>query len=119
MIPMAGGGLFAFLIAMFLIWLERDRPLSKLNKHAAALSASPENRLTITDFGGRYRKIANNVNEALDKVNEAGGGAGPRRKAANLDQILGPAQGEEGAAASGSFFGFAQNGEAPAPDFPD
>lgn len=118
-IPMAGGGLFAFLIAMFLIWLERDRPLSKLNKHAAALSASPENRLTITDFGGRYRKIANNVNEALDKVNEAGGGAGPRRKAANLDQILGPAQGEEGAAASGSFFGFAQNGEAPAPDFPD
>ncbi|MEC7526362.1 MAG: hypothetical protein VYE22_41160, partial [Myxococcota bacterium] len=117
-IPIAGGGLFAFLIAMFLLWLERDRPLSKLNKHAAALGASPENRFTITDFGGRYRKIANHVNEALDKVNEAGGGAGPRRKAANLDEILGPAQGEEGAPGSGSFFGFAQN-EGAAPDFPE
>ena len=116
-IPLGAAGFGVFLIAMFLVWVERDRPLSKLRRATKALEGSPENRLTITDFGGRYRKIANDVNEALDRAAHAGGGAASKRKAANLDQILGPSADQ--APPSGSFFGFASQEQAGAVDLPE
>ncbi|HJL16456.1 MAG TPA: hypothetical protein RMH99_12415, partial [Sandaracinaceae bacterium LLY-WYZ-13_1] len=116
--PILGGVAFlAFLLAMGLIWLERDRPLSKLRRAAAGLPGSPENRLTITDFGGRYRRIAESVNEALDKTASAAGAGGPKRAAANLDEILGPATDEQ--PSSGAFFGFANQEQQAAPDLPE
>ncbi|MCZ7682402.1 MAG: hypothetical protein M5U28_27880 [Sandaracinaceae bacterium] len=75
------------LFAMFCVWLERDRPLGRLRRASAGLTGSPENRFTVTDFGGAHRKIAQAVNDALDQAAAAGGG-GPKRKAANLDEIL-------------------------------
>ncbi len=93
------------LFAMFCVWLERDRPLGKLRRASAGLTGSPENRFTVTDFGGAHRKIAQAVNDALDQAAAAGGG-GPKRKAANLDEILGPSGAEQ---SSPSFFGFAGN----------
>lgn len=100
--PVLALGLF---FAMFSVWLERDRPLGKLRRAAGGLTGSPENRLTVTDFGGAHRKIAQAVNDALDQAAAAGGG-GPKRKAANLDEILGPSAAEQ---SSPAFFGFAGN----------
>ncbi len=111
-------GVFAglLLFAIFVVWLERDRPLGKLRRAMSGLTSSPEARLTVTDFGGQYRKIAQHANDALDHVAQAGGGAptGKRKAAANLDEILGPAE----AAPSSSFFGFQQQ-EQGGPDLPD
>ncbi|HEY8431563.1 MAG TPA: MXAN_5187 family protein [Sandaracinaceae bacterium] len=103
------------LFAIFCVWLERDRPLGKLRRAASALGASPENRLPVTDFGGQYRKIAQAINDALDKA-AAAGGAAPKRKAANLDEILGPASAEQ---SSPSFFGFARSEPQAAPELPE
>ncbi len=114
-IPLGGGGLLVFLLAMLWIWVERDRPLSKLKRASSTLKDAPENRLTITDFGGRYRAIASSVNDALDAAAIAGGAGAPGKAAANLDEILGPAD----AAASGpAFFGFAGGDQGPV-DLPD
>lgn len=109
---LGGGGVALFLLAMFFVWLERDRPLSKFLKASEALKGSPEDRYIITDFGGKYRKIARVTNDAMDEVAAAGGG--PRRSAANLDEILGS---RDEAPASGSFFGFSGDSQ-PAPDLP-
>lgn len=106
-------GLIAF--AMLSVWLERDRPLAKMRKAATGLT-SPEDRLTITDFGGQYRTIAQAVNDALDRAAEAGGAAGSKRQAAkNLDELLGPADAEP----QSSFFGFAGQQEASPADIPE
>lgn len=110
---LGGTGFVLFLLAMLLLWLERDRPLGKLRAAASLLPQGPEARLTITDFGGRYRQIAQSVNAALDKSVEAA--VGPKRRAANLDEILGPAAGDS---SSGTYFGFAKP-EQPEPDFLD
>ncbi|MDW8361602.1 MAG: MXAN_5187 C-terminal domain-containing protein [Myxococcales bacterium] len=105
---LGGASLGAFLLAMLLFWLERDWPLGKLRRAAAALARREIDRLNVGEFGGAHRKIVEHVNEALDKVAEQA--AGKSRKAASLDEILGP----KGAAAQApSFFGFASSEQAP------
>ncbi len=94
-----------FIVAMFSVWVERDRPLANLHRATKGLSGNPENRLTVTDFGGRHRKIAQAFNETLDQALAAVGAVGPKRKAANLDEILGPTT---KSSPGGAFFGFAQ-----------
>ncbi|MBX3275752.1 MAG: hypothetical protein KF729_36160, partial [Sandaracinaceae bacterium] len=102
-IPLGGGGFALFLLAMLWTWVEHDRPLSRLKRASLRLKDSPEARFVITDFGGRYRAIANAANEAIDAAAAAGGAAAPGRPVANLDAILGPTD----AASSPAFFGFA------------
>ncbi|MEZ4336783.1 MAG: MXAN_5187 family protein [Sandaracinaceae bacterium] len=114
-IPLGGGGFVVFLFAMIWIWLERDRPLSKLKKAAGALKDAPENRFTITDFGGRYRAVASAVNDALDATAVAAGAGAPGKAVANLDEILGPA---DKAGSGPAFFGFAGGDQGPV-DLPD
>ena len=109
-VTIAPVGVGLFLIAMLLVWLERDRPLSKLLARTVELEQAPQNRITITDFGGRYRKISNAVNHALDKGAQAAGAGAPKAAAANLDELLGP---HDDAPSSGSFFGFAGNDAGP------
>src|SRR5699024_4462448 len=41
-------------VAMFSVWLERDRPLGKMRRATSSLGG-PDGRLTITDFGGQFR----------------------------------------------------------------
>jgi hypothetical protein len=107
--------LFAILFAMLFVWVERDRPLGKFRRAAADLGSSPENRFTITDFGGQFREAAQHVNDALHRVAQSGAPAGAKRVAANLDEILGPAH---DAAPSSSFFGFAGRSEGAEPELP-
>ena len=111
-----GGVLLLFLLGMFFLWVERDRPFGKMKHATAALAKREKERLTITDFGGGYRRIAENVNEAMDRAVETAAASSPRRKAADLDEILGPTP---GATAGPQFFGFAQNESGDDDDIPD
>lgn len=93
-------------LAMASVWAEHDRPLAKLLRATAGLGqdqAGHFGRLAVTDFGGRHRKLAEAINQVLDRA--AGSRALGQPKAANLDEILAP--GEE-AAPGNAFFGFGQ-----------
>jgi hypothetical protein len=103
--PLLGGAAAGFFVlGMLFFFLEKDRPFGKLKRATRALADRKQDRLSIAEFGGGYRRIAESVNEALDKVAEAAGAAGPTRKA-DLDKILGPTP---GAGQASSFFGFQQ-----------
>ncbi|MFK7985680.1 MAG: MXAN_5187 family protein [Sandaracinaceae bacterium] len=103
------------LLMMGTVWFEYDRPLNRLRDATAGLNGNPEDRLVITDFGGRYRRITENVNEGLEQLLEKAGTASPKRARANLDNILGPTADEQN---SGGFFGFA-GGEGDPLDLPE
>ncbi len=105
---MVGGVAFAaFLLAMLIMYLERDRPLGKLKAKVLKAGKPDSARIDVTDLGGQYRNIALGVNEALDRVAQEAGESGSRKKAANLDEILGPSPGPTPA----PYFGFADKGE--------
>lgn len=106
-----GGSVLLFLLGMFFLWVERDRPFGKLERATVALGKREIDRLTITDFGGGYRKIAEQVNEAIDKAVESAAAASPKRKAADLDEILGPTPAGGGGSLP-PFFGFAERPDA-------
>jgi hypothetical protein len=114
-VTLAGAAIALFLLGMLWMWLERDRPFKRLRNAIAALASRQTDRLPITDFGGGYRKVAEGINEALDRVAESSASAAPKRKAADLDEILGPTPGNAGGPSS--YFGFASDesqGEVPA-----
>ena len=109
------GVLLVFAIAMLFVWLESDRPLSRLRRATLDLSRKSVDRLSAADFGGRLRKIALQVNEAIERMGDGSTTAAPARRAANLDEVLGPTPGNEPA----PFFGFADNqGGGQPSDFP-
>ncbi len=88
------------LIAMILVYLERDRPLGKFREAAVKVGKREVDRFQVQDFGGSYRIAASAVNDALDKLQEQAGQA--KKKVADLDAILGEAPAPQ----SSSFFGF-------------
>ncbi len=90
------------LLGMLIMWVERDRPLAAFFKASEGLQKQDFARFTSTDFRGKFRRIAENINEGVDLI-AAGSGAPPTtKKAANLDEILG---GVKEASAS-PYFGF-------------
>jgi hypothetical protein len=66
---LAGGVVLAFLIGLGLVFVERDRPLSKLRRGIAALAGREQDRIDITRLRGPYRKLATGFNEAMDRNN--------------------------------------------------
>lgn len=99
--PVLGGVAFLlFLIAFLSSWLEHNRPLTKFRAATDKLGRRELDRLVATEFGGELRSSAASINDALDKVQDTAGGA--RRKAADLDQILG----KQPETSSPAFFGF-------------
>jgi len=110
-----GFGVGGFLFAMFFVWLERDRPVGKLKRASVALMEGKIERLDLGGHGGAYRKIAQNVNSAIDKAIETAAPAG-MRKPADLDEILGPSPDDSGS--QNAFFGFAQNDDGSIPPVP-
>ncbi|MBI2896391.1 MAG: hypothetical protein HYY06_22730, partial [Deltaproteobacteria bacterium] len=90
---LVGGVVLAFVIGLGLVFLERDRPLSKLRKGIASLAGRERDRLDITKLGGPYRKLATGINDAIDKAVEAAVSKAPPRREADLDAILGPTPG--------------------------
>jgi hypothetical protein len=114
---LAGLGVLALLIAMLFVWLERDRPLGKFRLATQRLAKREVDKLIPTEFAGPLRGAAANVNEALEKIHESAASS-PKRKPANLDDILGPVPEQS----SPAFFGFAggtsSNAEAEIPAAP-
>jgi hypothetical protein len=102
--PALGGAAFVlFLISLLSSFLEHDRPLAKFRDAADKLAKRDLDRFVPPEFGGALRTAAARVNDALDKVQDAAAaGSGGRRKAADLDSILGKAP----EASSPAFFAF-------------
>ncbi len=94
-----------FVLAMLWIWLEHSRPLTKFRNAAERLGKRDLDRFVPPEFGGQLRTAAASINEALDKVQDAAAATGARRKAADLDQILGKAP----ETSSPAFFGFGED----------
>jgi hypothetical protein len=66
---------------------EHTKPLRIFCAEAADLAAGKIDHLAPSKLGGVYRKIASDVNDGIEKVVVKGGGA---RRAADLQQVLGP-----------------------------
>lgn len=98
----AGGGLLAFIIGLLFVWIERDRPLARFRDTTARLAKKEVDKLIPLEFGGPLRMAAAHINDALEKA-QASAGTSPKRRAADLDEILGPVPDRESAPA---FFGF-------------
>lgn len=105
-----------FLLSLLFVWLERDRPLSRLQAAVIALSKDGTQKLQVSTFRGAYRKLSQSINEALEHISAQSGAAGPHRKPADLDQILGPTP---ASAPASSYFGFAGSAPTATDDIPD
>lgn len=102
------GVVLAFLLGMLIMYFERDMPLGRFRKAVDSLGRRAVERLVATEFNGVYRKLAQNINAALEKQ-AAAGGTGPQRKSvSNIDELLGP--GAKGGTQPAAFFAF---GDAP------
>src|SRR5690606_17616572 len=80
-----------------------DAPVARFVDAAASVARRDVDRLVPVQCGGSLRTAAAHVNEALEKVQD-GTAAAPKRRAADLDEILGPVPDQQQAPA---FFGFA------------
>ncbi|MBK8172073.1 MAG: hypothetical protein IPK60_17255 [Sandaracinaceae bacterium] len=84
------GIVLAFLLGMLIMYFERDMPLMRFRKAVEALGRRAVERLVATEFNGVHRKLAQDINSALDKQAAAGGGDPGRKSVANIDELLGP-----------------------------
>ena len=101
------------LLGLFFLWLERDRPLAAFRGQVGRLAKGEAQRIDEGVMRGPFRRIGAELNEGLERV--AGTGMSPeKKKAADLDQILGPESG--GSKSGGGYFGFAQDESAAAPE---
>jgi hypothetical protein len=93
-LPLTWIGLGAIVLAfigLLFVHLERDRPQLALRKKLQVLASGERERLLITEWRGADRKLADAVNQALDKAIERAAELAPgTKKKANLDEILGP-----------------------------
>jgi hypothetical protein len=86
--PLIGGSVLGLvLIGLLFTYLEYTRPLNAFQREAERMMKGEVDQLTPSKFRGAFRKVATVVNDGFEKVMEKGGGA---RKAANLEQVLGP-----------------------------
>ncbi|MCL2725540.1 MAG: hypothetical protein FWD69_13995 [Polyangiaceae bacterium] len=68
--------------------LEHTRPMREMVRQAARLKTGEIDVLSIPEFRGGFRSIADDINEGIHRVVEKGGGTA--RKPADLESILGP-----------------------------
>jgi hypothetical protein len=76
------------LLGIFATILEHSLPTRKLAQEAAKLAKGEQDALPLPKLSGPMRKIGQDVNDGIERVIAKGGGAS--RKAADLQQILGP-----------------------------
>jgi len=67
--------------------LEHSMPLATFGKEAIRLAKGDVDILAPSKFRGAYKKVASDINDGIDKIAAKGGA--PRR-AADLEQVLGP-----------------------------
>ncbi len=116
-LPILGGVAFAAaLLGLLFVYLERDQPYKKLLAKIEEISKGERDRLLVTEWRGLYRKLTDQINQAIDKsVEKAAELAPTSKKKANLDEILGPTP----QSSVEPYFGFADHaGAASAPAAP-
>lgn len=102
-----GTVLFGFLFSH----LEHTSPLKGMLKQTARLKKGEIDAFQLPQFRGKYRAIAADVNEGIQRIVEKGGGAA--RKPADLQSILGPVPAQP--AMSAFSFPMSDPSAAPAP----
>lgn len=105
-----GVALLGLLIGLGGTYVEHSMPLNKLLNESRKFAKGDQDSLPLARLAGPYRKIGQDVNEGLERVIAKGGGAS--RKAADLEQIIGPVPAAPQMSAFS--FGMAQDA-APAP----
>ena len=76
------------LIGLLFSFLEHSRPLRTFQNEAQRFAKGDVDQLAPSKFIGGYRKIASDINDGIDRAVAKGGGG--TRKAADLEQVLGP-----------------------------
>jgi hypothetical protein len=104
---LGGGALALTLIGLAFMYLERDRHMKSLTAKTAEIVSGDRDRLIVTEWRGAYRRLADQINQAIDKWVEKAAEAAPVRRKADLQEILGHTP----EASSTPFFGFAAEGE--------
>ena len=74
-------------IGLFFSFLEHSKPLAAFRREAERLAKGEIDMLQPSRFRGAYKKIAADLNDGIEKVAVKGGAP---RKAADLEQVLGP-----------------------------
>jgi hypothetical protein len=107
--PILGGGVVLLTaIGLLFMYLERDRHMKALTKKTAEIVSGDRDRLIVTEWRGAYRKLADQINLAIDKWVEKAAEAAPSlRRKADLQEILGHTP----EASATPFFGFASDAE--------
>ena len=103
-VPIALGGL---LLGILFSWLEHSAPTNKLLREAERFRKGEQDAMPLGKLSGPYRKIGQDMNEGMERIIAKGGGTS--RKAADLEQILGPVP----TAPQMSAFSFNLSGDAP------
>jgi hypothetical protein len=86
---LAGGLAVLVLLAMGIVYLERDRPLAILNRQLERMARGEIAELDLPSLNRAHRNLGEHVHKALETMVEKGGGRRTKPKA-NLDEILGP-----------------------------
>jgi len=84
------GVLGLFLIAMGIMYLERDWPLKRFRTQVDRIAAGQAEELDLHHLIRQHRKIGEAMHRAIETMVQKGGGSRQKPKA-NLDEILGPA----------------------------
>ena len=89
---LAVGARLLAMIGLLFVYFERDRPYSVLRQKLQQIAQGERERLIVTEWRGAYRKLADSINQAHRQDSRARGrdARRPRKKKANLDEILGP-----------------------------
>ncbi len=74
-------------VGIFFSFLEHSKPLGTFGREAIRLAKGEVDMLAPSKFSGAYKKVASDINDGIDKIAAKGGA--PRR-AADLEQVLGP-----------------------------
>jgi len=107
-----GVALLAIFIGVGATVVEHTMPLGKLVMQSERFKKGEQDALPLAKLSGPYRKIGSDVNDGIERIIAKGGGAS--RKAADLEQIVGPAP----AAPQMSAFSFGMNPETSSPSNP-
>ncbi len=116
-----GGAVVLFLAGLIWLFFEHDRPFLLLIRKTEEIVRNERDRLIITEWRTAYRKMADTINQAIDREVEKAAELMPSsRKKVDLDEILGPTP---DTTSGDAFFGFSgeqksQAGSAEIPEAP-
>lgn len=85
---LVGVALLSILIGIGATIVEHSAPVNRLVAESRRFGKGEQDSMPLAKLSGPYRRIGQDVNEGLERVIAKGGGAS--RKAADLEQIIGP-----------------------------